>query len=277
MFADDLNVFQRFKKGTPLQECKDVMVKCRDSVHKWGKTNRVSFDATKEHIMVIHPSESYGDTFKLLGCPMDVDLRMHSAVEQVLSKIRPKITAILRTRQYYSLENLILQFKTQIWGLIETNMGGYFHAASSLLDRIDGAQNRFLHELDVTPATAFLEFNFAPPSLRRNIGILGLLHKRVLGKCHPSFESLFPFESNPVRGHTKQLYGHWCEISAHQAIFNRSIFRMCDIYNNLPQHIVDTPSVHLFQKALTFKARQRCEDGNADWALSFSRRAGPDV
>ena len=183
MFADDLNVFQRFKKGTPLQECKDVMVKCRDSVHKWGKTNRVSFDATKEHIMVIHPSESYGDTFKLLGCPMDVDLRMHSAVEQVLSKIRPKITAILRTRQYYSLENLILQFKTQIWGLIETNMGGYFHAASSLLDRIDGAQNRFLHELDVTPATAFLEFNFAPPSLRRNIGILGLLHKRVLGKC----------------------------------------------------------------------------------------------
>ena len=75
----------------------------------------------------------------------------------------------------------------------------------------------------------------------------------------------------------KQLYEHWSEITSHQTIFNRSIFLMCDIYNNLPQHIVDTPSVHLFQKALTFKARQRCEDGNADWALSFSRRAGPDV
>ena len=56
---------------------------------------------------------------------MDVDLRMHSAVEQVLSKIRPKVTAILRTRQYYSVENLILQFKVQIWELIEAKMGKY--------------------------------------------------------------------------------------------------------------------------------------------------------
>ena len=86
------------------------------------------------------------------------------------------------------MENLILQFKTQIWGLIEANMGGYFHAASSLLDKIDAVQNRFLHELDMNPAFAFLTYNFAPPSLRRNIGILGLLHKRILGKCHPSFE-----------------------------------------------------------------------------------------
>ena len=188
MFADDLNVFQRFSKSTPLEECKEAMAKCKESVHKWGEMNRVTFDAGKEHVIIIHPTLSHGDTFKLLGCPMDVDLRMHSAVEQVLSKIRPKVTAILRTRQYYSMENLILQFKTQIWGLIEANMGGYFHAASSLLDKIDAVQNRFLHELDMNPAFAFLTYNFAPPNLRRNIAILGLLHKRILGKYHPSFK-----------------------------------------------------------------------------------------
>jgi len=61
-----------------------------------------------------------------------------------LPKIRPKITAILRTRAYYSVPDLVTQLKTHIWGLIEVNMGGYFHAASYMLAKIDHAQNRFL-------------------------------------------------------------------------------------------------------------------------------------
>ena len=36
MFADDLNVFQRFSKSTPLDECKEAMAKCKESIHKWG-------------------------------------------------------------------------------------------------------------------------------------------------------------------------------------------------------------------------------------------------
>ena len=124
---------------------------------------------------------------------VDVDMRMHSAVEQVFSKIRPKVTAILRTRAYYGIPDLILQFKTQIWGLIESTMAGYFHAVSSLLVKIDDVHFKFLRELDVDPRDAFMEFAFAPPSLRRNIGILGLLHKRVIGKCHPTFERFLPW------------------------------------------------------------------------------------
>ena len=98
-----------------------------------------------------------------------------------------------------------------------------------------------------------------------------------LGNVTPTFEYLFPWEINLSGGHTKQLYGHWCEIEAHQAIFNRSIFRMCDIYNNLPQVIVDAKSVNSFQHQLTQIVRRRCQDGQAEWALSFSRRSGPDV
>ena len=52
---------------------------------------------------------------------------------------------------------------------------------------------------------------------------------------------------------------------------------LCVTYNNLPQNVVDASSVRLFQRMLTQEARQRCEDGYADWALSFSRRAGPDT
>ena len=157
--------------------------------------------------------------------------------------------------------------------MIEANNGGYFHASTTLLAKLDHAQNRFLNELGLTREQAFLQYNFAPPSLRRNIGVLGLLHKRVLGKCHPSFESLLPWYSQRFseprgRGHNKQLYGHWVEISTHRALYQRSIFAMVDIYNNLPQSSIDASNVSIFQGSLTQIARSRCEQGVGAWASS---------
>ena len=169
-----------------------IWKKCRMRTHKWGKTNRVSFDPSKEFFVVLHPSEGHGPCFKLLGCMVDTDLRMHTCIDQLLAKIRPKITAILRTRRFYSIPDLVSQFKSHIWGLIEVNIGGYFHAASSLLEKIDHAQNRFFNELGLTSAQALLDFNTAPPRLRRNIASLDLLHKRMIGKYHPAFDRLFP-------------------------------------------------------------------------------------
>ena len=71
----------------------------------------------------MHLSLGHGAAFRLLRCTMDADLRMHSAIEDLMSKIRPKITAILRTRAYYKVPDLIGQFKTHIWGLIEAHNG----------------------------------------------------------------------------------------------------------------------------------------------------------
>ena len=252
---------------------------CRTRVHKWGGVNRVSFDETKEHLVVIHPSQSHGEPFKLLGLMIDLDLRMHTAIEQLLSKIRAKSTAILRTRVYYSTPELVNQYKTHIWGLVEVHCGGYFHAAPSLLDKIDQVQSIFLYKLGVSEKDAFLDHNFAPSSLRRNIAILGLLQKRVLGLCHRSFDSLLPwysqrFETARGFGHNKQLYGHWVEADQHSALFSRSIFLMVDIYNNLPQYVVDASTVSSFQSFLTEMARKRCQLGNASWAKSFSRLNG---
>ena len=241
----------------------------------------MSFDPSKEHVVVPHPSEYHGAAFKLRGCMLDADLAMDSAIDLLLTKIRPKITAILRTRGYYSVPDFITQFKTHIWGLMEANMGGIFHASSYRLAKIDHAQDRFLRELGLSAEQAFLEFNFAPPKLRRNIGILGLLHKRVLGLCHPSFDRLIPwynarFNAPRGHGHNKQLYGHWVEISHCQGLYDRSIFAMVDIYNNLPQHAVDNATVSGFQNYLNHIAHTRCQQGDVVWASSFSRRVPSD-
>ena len=55
---------------------------------------------------------------------------MHAAIDLLLTQIRPKVTAILRTRAYYSVPELLPQFKIHIWELMEANMGGIFHAAT---------------------------------------------------------------------------------------------------------------------------------------------------
>ena len=160
---------------------------------------------------------------------------------------------------------------------MEANSGGIFHTATHLLAKIDQVQTRFLRELGLSEEHAFLEFNFAPPKLRRNIGILGLLHKRVLDLCHPSFERLLPwynqrFDEARGFGHSKQLYGHWVEVTHCQGLFARSIFAMVDIYNNLPQQAVDATSVTIFQKYLTHIARTKCQSGDGAWSSSFCRR-----
>ena len=46
---------------------------------------------------------------------------------------------------------------------------------------------------------------------------------------------------------------------------------MVDIYNNLPQHAVDAPSVTYFQTYVNHIVRTRCLQGDAAWAASFFR------
>lgn len=41
---------------------------------------------------------------------------------------------------------------------------------------------------------------------------------------------------------------------------------MTDVYNNLPQHVVDLISVNSFQEYLTHTVRTRCQSGDPRWA-----------
>ena len=123
---------------------------------------------------------------------------------------------------------------------MEAHNGAIFHASTSHLMKLDNVQRHFLNELGISEAAAFLDWNFAPPTLRRNIGVLGLLHKRALGNSHPDFEKLLPwfrtvFGFDVPGRHDKQLYSHALEITAHLELFKRSIFAMVDVYNHLPR------------------------------------------
>ena len=83
------------------------MLKTRKKVHLWGHRNRVSFDANKEAVVILHPLHGDGPDFKFLGCIFDVKLNMQSAIDAIVPSARAKMRALLRTRNTYDVPTLV--------------------------------------------------------------------------------------------------------------------------------------------------------------------------
>ena len=209
LFADDLNIQHTFHVSVDNELIFDKLKESQAAVHRWGRRNRVTFEPSKEQFVIIHCRGGEGEPFTLLGNHFDPKLIMDLAIQHILHKNRPKITAMLRTRGLYSVRDMIIQYKTHIWGHSEYQNASICHVSPSLLLKLDAMQRSFLHGLHLTEETAFLDHNFLPPCTRRDIAILGLIHKRVIGLAHSSFEKLLPWRQHIPRWemvtHNKQL------------------------------------------------------------------------
>lgn len=178
---------------------------------------------------------------------------------------------MLRTPGRYSSEAMIQQYQTHIWGYSEYTNGSICHAVHCKLERLHSMQRRFLHGIDLDEATAHLQYNFAPPTLRRDIGIPGLIHKRNLGFAHPAFNTLLPlvpaswYAYPPTPSHNNQITNSRSEVIYQHDMFSRSIFGYVDVYNRLPQYIIECDTVRSFQKELSIIARHRCRAGIELW------------
>ena len=81
------------------------------------------------------------------------------------------------------------------------------------MSKLDRVYLNFLLELGVEQSDALMNFDFTF-FFKGNIGILGMIHKRMLGRCHPVFQKLLPFKSelddeHAVGPHDKQLSNHF--------------------------------------------------------------------
>ena len=131
-------------------------------------------------------------------------------------------------------------------------------------------QRWYLHELGLSDTEAFVMHNLAPLSLRRRIGMLGFIHKRVLDQCHPALmEFLSPAPGSPYRYHTRTLESRWDDVRGHTRLYNTSLYMYILMYNRLPQEIVDLPSVSAFQSRLTRLAKDRARQEDPMWRTSY--------
>ena len=163
---------------------------------------------------------------------------------------------------------------------VESGVTAYYHAAPTLLQRIDRVQDRFLHELGVSAEDAIEYYRLAPLTSRRDIGMLGLLHRIVLSEAPSQLGSLFPFAPpDPetlfeiysrsrlgVRRHNRQFQ----QPTFRTDVLHRSLFAVVVVHNLLPQEVVEHTRVKAFQSHLQFALRNAARNRLADWRYLFS-------
>ena len=173
-------------------------------------------------------------------------------------------------------------YKSHILSYIEYRTAAISHASTTALSVLDSVQVRFLRVLEVTEESALIDYSLAPLSVRRDIAILGLIHRSVIGQGPPMFARFFrlspPSSSAPLRSsrsrssplHSRQLCDP-CNASAPDYVF-RSPLGGVRLYNILPEAIVRQPTVHEFQSTLQSFLCSRVHAGDDQWKSLLSWR-----
>ena len=201
---------------------------------------------------------------------------MTQAIHDCAVQVSWKMRTILRTRRFYNDSELVLCFKAHVLSYIEYRTPAFYHACATALQPLDRILPSFLSQIGLGELDAFIHFNMAPLRLRRDIAMLGMIHRSVLGKGPPQIRSYFVHDpcatSRLSRRHSKHLckYRDGSELN----VIRRSALGLIRTYNWLTQEIVDAPTVSKCQHRLTLAVKERAEKGRSDWIDTFSPRTG---
>ena len=276
VFADDLNAFRAFPLQTPNHDLFIASQTCQAELHSWGAANQVEFDPAKESMHVVSHYCPEGPNFKILGLNFDCKLTMGDAIDDLVGEMRWRIKSILRAQRYHTVADMINLYKAKVLSYAEYRTAAIYHSCVSNLEAVDRIQRSFLNEIGVDEFTAFMSFNLAPLSLRRDIAMLGLIHRTVLGEGPVHFQRFFYVTSSTTRRsarhrrHNLQLYEY--RHGKYLDMVGRSALGAASVYNLLPQEIVDAENVKLFQRSLQDLARHAAATNTPEWQHLYSTR-----
>ena len=134
---------------------------------------------------------------------------------------------------------------------------------------MDHVQETFLEDIGIDAINALLYFNLAPLSLRRDIAMLGLIHRTVLGQRPEHFKQWFYREDvanrTTLRFKRHRLRLHEYVNGQQLAVVKRSALGFDSIYNMLPTEIVEANDVKCFQGLLQDLAKDCASRSHPLW------------
>ena len=282
VYADDLNAMREYNSRVATDTILDEVRKCQIALHTWGKANCVVFDATKESLHVISRTHATPGNFKLLGVEFDTKLLMNTAVHALIRDCSWKFKSLLRTRRFLSGEHMINLYKSRILSYIEYRTPAVYHANNSLLSALDRIQERALEVVGVSECDALLYMNLAPLHMRRDIAMLGVIHRAILGRGPSHFNKFFKRDHSVCSRHSLGIVEYsngdvtdfmYPSSAGPAEYIQRSALGLCKIYNMLPAAIVDTcATVPAFQGKLQDLAKECCAGGFQNWQHLFCAR-----
>ena len=271
VYADDLNGYRIFSSTTSNEIIEACIPKCQQELHTWGRANQVSFDPAKESSHILSLTSSVGVNFKMLGIIFDGALSMEDAVAEVVTEAGWKLRTLIRTRRYYCDGDLIGLYKAHILSYLEYRTPAIYHGTRDVLVRLDSVQTKFLRDVGVDEVTALMEFNLAPLRMRRDIAMLGVLHRAALGEGPPQLKELF--QRRPGSFMLEDRF----HVGPMHPLVKRSAWGLVPVYNKLGSGAQTISSVKLFQQYLQERVKSLIGKGMvsedpAAWCCLYSPR-----
>ena len=132
----------------------------------------------------------------------------------------------MRSADYTDAE-LILLYKAQLLSLIECRTPAIYHATRNVLEKEEAIQTRFLQDAGVDDVTALMQFNFAPLRMRRDIAMLGMVHRAALGEGPTQMKRLIKRAPGGV-----QVLDPYRDRTT-PPLIRRSVWALLPVYNRL--------------------------------------------
>ena len=237
------------------------------------------FDASKESLHVLHRRKPDGELFKGLGVLWDTKLKLDAEVHEVAARANWKLSTLLRAKRFFSTPALVGMYKSQVLPTVEFPTPAVYHCEATTLDQLDRVQKRFLRAVGLTAEEALVQYKLAPLQARRDMAMLGLVHRTVLGHGPEHFNKLFFTAGGPTHSyntnyqagkHSKQLYDYLD--GSHTELLRRSALGLTRTYNQLPQATVDTQTVRAFQRSLQEGLTRLATERAENWEASLNCR-----
>jgi len=278
VFADDLNAFKPFSNATDNKHIISEIDIAQKSLHAWGRANRVTFDSGKESKHVLSRQSPVGGKFKILGVNFDCKLLMDDAAQDVAFECGWKLEKMIRSKKFFNGKELMDLYKAHVLSFIEYRTSAIYHASTAVLSKIDRIQTKMLRIAGMTELEALLLHNLAPLNTRRDIAMLGVIHRAALGQGPEQLRQFFyPEARSGVRSTRLQLRRHEWQLheyrdGQHTEYVSRSVLGLVSIYNLLPWRIVVESEVAKFQAALQHFVKEHALAGFGPWNDIFSPR-----
>ena len=187
--------------------------------------------------------EEKAQNFRLPGVPFDNALSMSDAVTELVREAAWKMASILRTARFFTDGELVNLYKSQLLSYLEYRTAAIYHACDTVLAPLDAFQEKFLREIGISEEDSLFNFNLAPLSSRRDIAMLGLIHRCVLNKGPEHFNTFFAASTQQRRNTRSASATHGKQLSdidnkRFLDIERKSALVLVWVCNRLPEEIV---------------------------------------
>ena len=116
---------------------------------------------------------------------------MRACVDTCVREAAWRYRTQLRTHCFFAGAELVCLFKAHVLSFVEYRTPGVYHAAASILLLLDRVLSSFLRKVGISEIDALVHFKLAPLASRRDIAMLGVIRRAVLGEDPHQLRELF--------------------------------------------------------------------------------------